>query len=126
MHPPAPFRPLASERLILSGGSSKRDRCLSALAARDRVDLDVAWEVGLAEAQIKAVKTNLGIALVPYHAVATDLARGILACLSVQEFPIRTNWYLIWQTGRLSPLAQAFRDCILDHRAEIQDAVRVP
>lgn len=119
----APFREVTKEHLIVTGEVMARH--LADLADRNGVELDLAWEEEIAT-QINAVSSGTGIALVPYYSVATHLAAGTFCLLPLEGFPIRRSWYLAWPSDRLSPTAAAFRDHLLDSRAEVERLSLVP
>ena len=81
-------------------------------------------ELGQVEAIKQAVIAGLGLALLPRHAVQTELAAGLLRQLEVAELPLRRSWCLVSSHGkRLSPVAQAFQRFVRERRAQIQQAL---
>jgi len=66
------------------------------------------------EAIKQGVQANLGIAMVPLHAVQLELEAGRLVVLDVVGLPIKRTWHVVQREGkRLSHASQAFRDFLL-------------
>jgi LysR family transcriptional regulator, low CO2-responsive transcriptional regulator len=71
------------------------------------------------EAIKQGVQANLGIAMMPLHAVQLELSAGRLAVLDVPGLPIQRTWYVVQREGkRLSHAAQAFKDFVLAEGAQ--------
>jgi LysR family transcriptional regulator, low CO2-responsive transcriptional regulator len=104
-----PIALLARERFILrEPGSGTRMACdahFAALGFRPQVRL----ELGSNEAVKHAVAAGLGLSVVSRHALAPPPAADIVSVLRVQGFPIHSNWYVLYPSGkRLSPIATEF------------------
>lgn len=70
------------------------------------------------EAIKQGAQANLGIAMMPLHAVELQLATGKLVVLDVVGLPIIRAWYVVQREGkRLSHAAQAFKDFLLSEGA---------
>lgn len=100
---------LQDERFILrERGSGTRLACdhhFSELGFQPRVRL----ELGNNEAIKQAVASEMGISVLSRHALPIHPKDESLAILSVQGFPIHSNWSIIYPKGRrLSPIACAF------------------
>ena len=71
------------------------------------------------EAIKQGVQANLGVAMVPLHAVQLELSTGNLALLDVVGLPIERTWYVVQREGRrLSHAVQAFKDFVLAEGAD--------
>jgi LysR family transcriptional regulator, low CO2-responsive transcriptional regulator len=104
-----PISALARERFILrEPGSGTRMACdahFEALGFRPQVRL----ELGSNEAIKHAVAAGLGLSVVSRHALARSPAADIVSVLRVRSFPIHSNWYVLYPSGkRLSPIATEF------------------
>jgi DNA-binding transcriptional LysR family regulator len=76
------------------------------------------------EALKQGVEAGLGLALLSMHTLEMELALKRLVVLDVQGFPVLRDWYIVHRSGkRLSVLAQAFKDFILN---ESKSLVTVP
>jgi DNA-binding transcriptional LysR family regulator len=81
-------------------------------------------EVGHPEAAKRAVRDGVGVTLLPYAAVASELDDGTLREIDVAGDELTQTVYLVQRTGTtLSPAAQAFADAVcaafstmVDHR----------
>jgi LysR family transcriptional regulator, low CO2-responsive transcriptional regulator len=89
--------------------------------AQAGVPIPASMELGNIEATKEGVAAELGIAVLPYEAVAFELASGDLVVLDVQGFPLRRQWYVVSVKGRrLSLAANALRRLLLQSRADTQ------
>jgi DNA-binding transcriptional LysR family regulator len=80
---------------------------------------DIPFEPGMEmtsnEAIKQAVEAGLGLAVVSIHTLELELETNRLAVLDVQDFPIMRHWYVVHpKSKRLSPVAQVFREFVLD------------
>ena len=111
----APIEALAGERLVLGPPHSSSRKALEHLARAQGVALHPAFELAGTQAFITAVRSGMGIALVPYNAVSSPDGSP-LAVLNVAGFPLRLVWSLVWRhDDELSPAATKFRDYFLRH-----------
>lgn len=70
------------------------------------------------EAIKQGVQANLGIAMMPLHAVQLELSVDRLVVLDVAGLPIVRTWHVVQREGkRLSHVSQAFKDFILGEGA---------
>ncbi len=73
----------------------------------------------------QSVEVGLGLGVVSIHTLQHELAENRLTIINAQGFPIRRSWYLVQSRDkRLSPLAERFRDYILNeahHFSSVQD-----
>lgn len=76
----------------------------------------------------QAVMANMGIAFISQHTVGLEMAAGRLVCLPVTGLPVMRRWYVVQlQDKRLSPVAEAFREFLLERGAPlIAEAVGLP
>ncbi len=76
--------------------------------------LDARMEVNSNEAIKQAVEAGLGLGVVSIHTLEAELQEGRLAVVEAEGFPLLRTWYLVQHRDkRLSPLAQKFRDYVL-------------
>lgn len=72
----------------------------------------------------QAVEAGLGLGIVSIHTLELELETGRLEILDVEDFPIRRHWHIVQRAGkRLSPVAQAFKQFVLD---EAEHFIRLP
>jgi DNA-binding transcriptional LysR family regulator len=72
------------------------------------------------EAVKQAIVAGLGSSIMPLIGIKNELKSEELQIIKVKEFPITTNWQLIWQKNkRFSPVASAFIDYIKNNKEEI-------
>ena len=72
------------------------------------------------EAVKQAVIAGLGYSIMPLIGIKSELINGELQLIPVKEFPIKSNWNLIWlKSKKLSPIARAFLDYIKKEKGKI-------
>ena len=72
----------------------------------------------------QAVEAGLGLGIVSIHTLELELETGRLDILDVEDFPIIRHWHIVQRAGkRLSPVAQAFKQFVLD---EAEHFIRLP
>jgi LysR family transcriptional regulator, low CO2-responsive transcriptional regulator len=75
------------------------------------------FELGSNEAIKQVVAEGLGLGVISVHAMAADPADEALAVLKVADFPIHSNWSVIYPRGkRLSPIASVFLQHLAGYR----------
>ena len=122
-HPLAGRRRIALERIlrerfiVRERGSDTWMSMDEAFGARMR-DVDVAMEIRSNETIKQAVIAGMGVAFMSEHAIAQDIALGNLTVLDVAGFPARRHWFVVHRrTKRLTPVAQVFKQFLLDDGA---------
>ena len=109
--------------LVRESGSGTRRAC-EEYCHQKRAHFALIQQIGSLDAQREGVIAGLGLALLPRHAVQSELAAGLLCELPVAELPLRRSWCLVNNRGkRLSPVAQAFQRFVREQRAQIQQAL---
>lgn len=88
------------------------------------VAFNKAIEMTSNEAIKQAVEAGLGLGIVSIHTLELELETARLKILDVEDFPIIRHWYVLQRQGkRLSPVAQAFKEFVLDQAAQF---IRLP
>ncbi|MDH5573604.1 MAG: LysR substrate-binding domain-containing protein, partial [Gammaproteobacteria bacterium] len=83
--------------------------------AEHDVELTTGMEMTSNEAIKQAVEAGLGLGIVSIHTMELELEVKRLVVLGIKEFPILRHWYVVHREGkRLSPVAQAFKQFVLD------------
>ena len=102
---------LAKEPFLLREAGSGTRMASERFLKERGLKLDVRMELGSNEAIKQAVAGGLGLSLLSQHALASELARGELELLDIEELPIRRSWYIVQRTGKqLSIVARTFFD----------------
>jgi transcriptional regulator len=77
-------------------------------------------EMSSNEAIKQAVQAGLGLGILSQQTLELELALQRLVVLPVEDFPIMRHWYLVHRADkRLSPVAQAFKQFVLDGRQTV-------
>lgn len=113
-----PFERVLRERFIVrERGSDTWMSMVEAFGERMR-DVDVAMEIRSNETIKQAVIAGMGVAFMSEHAIVQDIQLGNLAVLDVAGFPARRHWFVVHRrTKRLPPVAQVFKQFLLDEGA---------
>ena len=128
-----PSHPLASQQNIALSdllehafifrepGSGTRS-ALESFLQSNNVKLSPCMVLGSTETIKQAVMAGLGISAVSRHSVTLELATKCLVELDVQHFPLLRSWYVVHhKTKKLSPIASAFIDFILNQHGQVAD-----
>ena len=106
---------LQQERFVLREQGSGTRTALERFFDKRGLQLDAPIEFGSNETIKQAVQAGLGLALVSSHTIRLELEAKVLRILEVEDLPIRRQWHLVYRKGkRLSPVAEAFRQFVLD------------
>ncbi|MEE8481840.1 MAG: LysR substrate-binding domain-containing protein [Acidiferrobacterales bacterium] len=113
-----PFERLQEETFVVrepgSGTRIAMERYFSERGAR----LATGMEMTSNEAIKQAVEAGLGLGIVSIHTLELELETGRLTVLDARAFPILRHWYIVHREGkRLSPIALAFKEFVLDKGA---------
>ena len=77
-------------------------------------------EIGSNEAIKQSVQAGLGLGLLSRYTLDMELSLKRLVILDVEEFPIMRHWYVVHRQGkRLSMVAQAFKDFLLNESKQV-------
>lgn len=99
--------------LLREAGSGTRETAETILREHG-VEPVAAMEMASNGALKRAVASGLGVTVLSSQAVRLELAMGLLHPLTVEGFPVRRMWHVVWARERvLSPAAQAFRSHLL-------------
>ncbi len=102
-------------------GSGTRNALESFLQSKN-VKLSSCMVLGSTETIKQAVMAGLGISAVSRHSVTLELATKCLVELDVQHFPLLRSWYVVHHNAKkLSPIASAFIDFILNQQGQVAD-----
>jgi DNA-binding transcriptional LysR family regulator len=83
-------------------------------------ELNIAMEIKSTETIKQAVMAGMGLTFLSAHTISRELQSGSLVVLDVQGFPLMLNWYVVHREAkRLPPVAQAFRQFLLDDGAAL-------
>jgi DNA-binding transcriptional LysR family regulator len=84
------------------------------------VPIRTGMEMSSTEAIKQGVQAGLGLGVVSLHTVELELSARRLKVLDVEGFPIRRHWYIVHRKDkRLSGVAQAFKNFLLDEAATL-------
>lgn len=81
-------------------------------------ELNIAMEIKSTETIKQAVMAGMGVSFLSAHTISREVKSGAMAVLDVVGFPLMLNWYVVHRhTKRLPPVAQAFKNFLLDEGA---------
>ncbi len=111
---------LQQERFLLREQGSGTRNALERFFSKRQLRLDAPMEFGSNETIKQAVQAGLGLALVSAHTIQLEREAKVLRILDVEDLPIRRQWHLVYRKGkRLSPVAEAFRQFVLEESATL-------
>lgn len=128
-HPLAGQREIPLERLqqetfvVRESGSGTRIAMERFFSDRG-VELTTGMEMSSNEAIKQAVEAGLGLGIVSIHTLELELEARRLVLLDVAGMPILRHWYVVYRSGkRLSPVAGAFREYVLENARRLSPTV---
>ncbi|HEX5637586.1 MAG TPA: LysR family transcriptional regulator [Gammaproteobacteria bacterium] len=119
-----PLKHFADEHFVVREAGSGTRSAIQRFFDNHGVPFHTAIEMSSNEAIKQAVEAGLGLGIVSIHTLELELETGRLVVLDVDGFPIIRHWHIVQRTGkRLSPVAQAFKQFVLD---EAPKFIRLP
>jgi len=116
-----PMKALQQETFVVREPGSGTRIAMERFFSEKGVRLTTGMEMTSNEAIKQAVEAGLGLGIVSIHTLELELETGRLVVLDAENFPILRHWYLVHRQGkRLSPVAQAFRDFVLNSGYEVK------
>ncbi len=113
------FADLANENLLIREPGSGTRSAMERLFAQQGVRLRTSTEMSSNETIKQAVMAGMGIAFLSMHTIGLELKARRLTTLRVAGTPVMRNWHVIHLARkRLSPIAQSFKDFLLDEGAD--------
>lgn len=105
--------------LVREKGSGTR-KAMEMFFNQHGIRMTTGMEVSSDEAIKHSVQAGLGLGIMSRDAVHNELQLGLLSVPDVLHFPIMRHWYVMHRKGkRLSAIAQAFKDFLLQEAATI-------
>jgi len=105
--------------LVRELGSGTR-KAMEMFFQQHGIQMSTGMEVSSDEAIKRSVQAGLGLGIMSRDAVQNELQLNLLSVPDVLHFPIMRHWHVMHRKGkRLSPIAQAFKDFLLQEAAAI-------
>lgn len=115
-----PVERLSDETFIVREKGSGTRSAMERFFKTHKLNLNTGMEVSSDEAIKQSVQAGLGLSIMSRDATQMELQLGRLCIPDVLHFPIVRHWYVVHRKGkRLSPVATAFRDFLLNEAAAI-------
>lgn len=116
---------IQKERFVVREQGSGTRTAMERFFEERGLQLETSMEFGSNEAIKQAVQAGLGLAMVSIHTIQLELKARVLRVLEVKDLPIQRQWHLVYRKGkRLSPVAESFRQFVLDECASLVGEVR--
>jgi len=111
---------LANEVFLVREVGSGTRKAMELFFAQHNIPMIMGMEVSSDEAIKRSVQAGLGLGIMSRDAIQNELQLNLLSAPDVLHFPIMRHWYVMHRKGkRLSPIAQAFKDFLLQEAAGI-------
>ncbi|MCP5245609.1 MAG: LysR family transcriptional regulator [Burkholderiales bacterium] len=109
---------LAQEVFLVREPGSGTRSAMERFFKQHGVRINTGMETDTTEAIKQAVQAGMGLGIMSQHTAELELETGRLKILDVQGFPIVRYWHVVIRKNkRLSAVAQAFRDFLLQEAA---------
>lgn len=119
-----PLKHFADEHFVVREEGSGTRSAIQRFFENHGVPFRTGIEMSSNEAIKQAVEAGLGLGIVSIHTLELELETGRLVILDVEDFPIMRHWHIVQRAGkRLSPVAQAFKQFVLE---DAQKFIRLP
>ena len=110
-----PLKHFENEHFVVREAGSGTRIAIRRFFEQHGVSFHTGIEMSSNEAIKQAVEAGLGLGIVSIHTLELELETGRLTILDVEDFPIMRQWHIVQRSGkRLSPVAQAFKQFVLD------------
>ena len=87
---------------------------------KHKIAIQKKMELTSNEAVKQAIIAGLGISIMPIIGIKNELQNGDLQIIEMTDFPLETNWNLIWlKSKNLSLAAKAFKKHLEEHKDNI-------
>lgn len=115
---------IQQERFVVREQGSGTRTAMERFFEERGLGIETRMEFGSNEAIKQAVQAGLGLAMVSIHTIQMELEARVLRVLDVKDLPIRRQWHLVYRKGkRLSPVAESFRQFVLDEGSSLVSEV---
>ncbi len=115
---------IQKERFVVREQGSGTRTAMERFFEERGLQLETRMEFGSNEAIKQAVQAGLGLAMVSIHTIQLELEAKVLRVLKVKDLPIQRQWHLVYCKGkRLSPVAESFRQFVLDECSSLVSEV---
>ena len=87
---------------------------------KHKIVIEKEMELTSNEAVKQAIIAGLGISIMPIIGIKNELQNGDLQIIEMTDFPLETNWNLIWlKSKNLSLVAKAFKEHLEENKEKI-------
>ena len=87
---------------------------------KHKIAIEKEMELTSNEAVKQAVIAGLGISIMPIIGIKNELRNGDLQIIEMTDFPLETNWNLIWlKSKNLSLVAKTFKNHLEENKEKI-------
>ncbi len=115
---------ITDERFVVRETGSGTRAAMQRFMADHGLDIAIGMEMTSNEALKQAVAAGLGLGVTSRHTLEPEIRAGQLVELNVAHFPIMREWFVVHRQGkRLSPIAKAFRQFVIDEASNVWPAV---
>jgi DNA-binding transcriptional LysR family regulator len=115
-----PLKALEDEVFLLREPGSGTRSAMERFFAQHEISITASMEVSSDEAIKQSVQAGLGLGVMSQDALQMELTLERLKILDAEFFPIQRSWFVVHRKGkRLSAIAQAFKDFLLDEAAPL-------
>lgn len=119
-----PLKQFENELFVVRESGSGTRGAIQRFFDEHGVSFHTGIEMSSNEAIKQAVEAGLGLGIVSIHTLELELETKRLVMLDVEDFPIKRHWHIVQRSGkRLSPLAQTFKQFVLDDAVQF---IRLP
>lgn len=121
---PATINQLIKHGFVVREPGSGTRMAMERFFSEHNLVLNTNMEVNSNDAIKQSVETGLGLGVASIHTLEHELKEKRLKIIEAEGFPLRRSWYLVQRKDkRLSPLAEKFRDYVLEQAGQFKPVI---
>ena len=115
-----PLKDLNKSLFIFRESGSATRLAMEKYLVKHKIAIEKEMELTSNEAVKQAIIAGLGISIMPIIGIKNELQNGDLQIIEMTDFPLETNWNLIWlKSKNLSLVAKAFKKHLEENKEKI-------
>lgn len=114
-----PFAVLDDQTFVLPTKSTMHRELFDRLLTEAGIKVNVRWEMDSAQALLQAVVSGMGVTAIDKDQAAPFVARGEVAVLNVDGFPLHSDWCICWRANDSRPAILRLRDFFVEHTTNV-------
>jgi DNA-binding transcriptional LysR family regulator len=108
---------LKNEAFIFREPGSGTRMVMESILKKERIQPEIAMELGTNEAVKQAIMAGIGISLISRLSLQSEQKLNRICTLDIKDFPIQTNWHILYKKNKnLTPVTQNFLNFLTEEK----------